>query len=172
MDKYLSTSGSISKKDALSTTILKSARVVSQDSGVDGSRNDGNHVKITNSSSNSSKVSSSQTSLFNPGILGSKRNNHSIQVHSGESVASSWDDVSVVSETALSISDKKRKLSLDKGLTGWKMKDGARVYQTFRGGKLVSASGGEAFKLSMTDSKGKNNGKNKGVTTTGAVEKE
>ena len=162
MDKYLSTAGSVSKKDSLSAALLLIASAVAvakQGRSCSGS----NDLKIpsfsssTSASSSSTSTSSSKaagvsSSSIRTGFIGSKRGINSLSDSASSASASdSWDSFPAISETALAIADKKRKIEQDKGLTGWKMKDGSRVYQTFRGGKLVAASGGEGFKLSMAD---------------------
>lgn len=63
-----------------------------------------------------------------------------------------WNDNSLT-EMDIVLSEKNAKIKSRGTLTGWKIENGKKVYKTFRKDGLVSAEGGEAFKLSLGDQK-------------------
>lgn len=65
-----------------------------------------------------------------------------------------------LSAVDLMVADRTKGAKVASSLVGWKNHDGKRIFQTFRGGKLVRAEGREAFVLALGDSNNKQ-GKNK-----------
>ena len=83
-------------------------------------------------------------------LKGGREGGDAVTTSSGAS--SSWKENSVSNAEIILTNRMKNQ----EARTGWRvLADGTKTYSTYRGGKLVTGEGGQAFSLSMGDSKGK-----------------
>lgn len=173
MEKFLLSKGGkggqvLSSRDCITQNLLATAAAAATAAAKGSSCNSSNC--IIDKISSSSNINNTRVIGVKRGRVLNNNNNGGVDpAKTNRDDGDVWNDYmgggrggAQVTATDIAISHTKMKLDNQKDLKGWKIKGGEKVYQTFRAGKLISATGREAFALSMADEK-KNGNKKEGL---------